>query len=68
MPLPPVGVGGGVWKGVLPNISHIVMCSPQRVGFLLSIGLKTGIDWNRVWFSRELRECIKVFVVSIPNK
>ena len=23
--------------------------------------------WNRTWFSRELRECVKVFVVSIPN-
>ena len=22
--------------------------------------------WNRVWFSRELRVCMKVFTVSIP--
>ena len=24
--------------------------------------------WNRVWFSRELRECTNVFIVSIPNE
>ena len=23
--------------------------------------------WNRVWFTKELRLCINVFVVSIPN-
>ena len=25
------------------------------------------LAWNRVWFSRELRECMNVFIVSIPN-
>ena len=45
----------------------------QWVGFLRLFGLKTGIEivpilvWNRVWFSRKLRECMKVFIVSIPN-
>ena len=34
--------GGG---GILPYISRIVMCHPQRVGFLRRFGLKTGIDW-----------------------
>ena len=34
---------------------------PQRVGFLRRFVLKSGIDlpilvWNRLWFSRELRE------------
>ena len=46
---------------------------PQRVGFLRRFGLKTGIGlpilvWSRVWFSRELRECMKVFIVSMPNE
>ena len=46
---------------------------PQRVGFLRRFGLKTGIDFNYFglegfWFSRELRECMNVFIVSIPNE
>ena len=24
--------------------------------------------WNQVWFSRELRECMNIFIVSIPNE
>ena len=24
--------------------------------------------WNRVWLSRELRECMNEFIVSIPNE
>ena len=45
---------------------------PLRVGFVGSFGLKTGIDLpilarNRVWFTKELRLCVNVFVVSIPN-
>ena len=24
--------------------------------------------WNRVWFLKELRECVNVFIVSIPNE
>ena len=24
--------------------------------------------WNQVWFSRELRECMGIFIVSIPNE
>ena len=24
--------------------------------------------WNRLWFSRELRECMNVFIVLIPNE
>ena len=46
---------------------------PHRIGFLRRFGLKTGIHfahfvWNRVWFLRELRECMNVFIVSIPNE
>ena len=43
---------------------------PDRVRYLRRFGLKTGIVlpilvWNRDWFSRELRECMNVFIVSI---
>ena len=46
---------------------------PQRVMFLRRFGLKTGIDFpyfdlEGFWFLRELRECINVFIVSIPNE
>ena len=46
---------------------------PQRAEILRCFGLKTGIGlpilvWSRVWLSRELRECMKVFIVSIPNE
>ena len=46
---------------------------PGRVRYLRRFGLKTGIVlpiliWNRDWFSRELRECMNVFIVSIPNE
>ena len=39
---------------------------PHQVGFLHRFGLKTV--WNWVLFSRELRECKKVFIVLIPNE
>ena len=39
---------------------------PQRVGFGGLFGLKTGIEpisvWHRVWFSRELLECMNVLM------
>ena len=43
---------------------------PQRVW---NLGQKTGKDFpilvrNRVWFSGELRECMNVFIVLIPNE
>ena len=46
---------------------------PQRVWFLSRFGLKTGIEFvhfglDRVWFSRELRECINLFFISVPNE
>ena len=53
---------------IWPNLGG-VGGMPQRMGFLHRFGLKTGIDfahlvWNRVWFSRKLREYMNVFVVS----
>ena len=46
---------------------------PGRVRYLRRFGLKTSIVlpiliWNRDWFSRELRECMNVFIVLIPNE
>ena len=59
--------------GELTYISPNSYAPPQRVGFLRRCGLKTGIGlpilvWSRVWFSRDLRECMKVFIVSMPNE
>ena len=47
--------------------------TPQRVGFLRRFGLKTGIDFVHFdlklgFGSRELRECMNVFIVSVPNE
>ena len=42
--------------GVLPYISHIDCDATKATGLTLSI-----LVWNRVWFSRELRECMNVF-------
>ena len=39
---------------------------PQRVGFLLLTLLISVWNWAR--FSRELRECTDVFIVSILNE
>jgi len=61
VPLPPAGKGGGEVgdEGVLPYVSHIVMCSPQRVGFLRRVGQKTGINIAHFapggWGSRHMK-------------
>ena len=59
--------------GVLPYISHRGMCRPTGVGFLHRFGLKTGKHF--VYFglesgcgSWELRECMNIFIVAIPNE
>ena len=42
---------------------------PHRVGFLRRFGLKTGVHFAHFGLvSRELRECMNVFIVSIPNE
>ena len=34
----------------------------------MRFGLKTGLNFAyRVWFSRELRECMNVFIISVSN-
>ena len=53
------GVGGGV----TPLYKLYRNVPPHWIGFLHLFGLKTNI-----WFSRELKECMNVFIVSIPNK
>ena len=40
---------------------------PPRVGFLGRFGLKKGIDFAH-WVSRELGECMNVFIFSFPNE
>ena len=62
--------GGG---GVTPLYKLYRYVPPQRVWFLSCFGLKTGIELtimvlNRVWFTREPRERINVFVFSTPNE
>ena len=62
--------GGGtplykLWSIIL-LISYIGMCCPigwGRVGYTLPI-----LVWNHEWFLRELQECMKVFIVSIPKR
>ena len=62
--------------GVLPYLSHIGMCPPSSRVFAPFFGLKFKkqvytlaiLVWNRVWFSRELRECMNVFIVSIRSE
>ena len=66
---PSRGMGGGG----TPFYKLYRYVPPHQVGFLHHFGLKTGIHiailvWNRVWFSGELRECMKVFIISIPNE
>ena len=62
--------GGGRGGG---GDTHFIYVPPRGVGFLRRFGLKKGIPalpilvWNRVWFLRELRECMNVFIVSIPK-
>ena len=59
------------FPGVLPYTSHIDICRPKGCGFWAFLVWKRVytlpiLVWNRVWFSRELLECMNVFVVSIP--
>ena len=46
---------------------------PQMVGFLRRFALKTGIDFTHFGLGsgmvfEQLRKCMKVFIVSIPNE
>ena len=52
----------GLFCSLLPYISYIMYVPPHRAGFL------PILVWNQVWFSKELRGCMNVFIVSIPNE
>ena len=54
---------GGRGGGVLPYISHIGMCRPIHFAHF---GLESGMVCLRN--RKELRECMNVFIVSIPNE
>ena len=64
--------GGGRGAGTpLYKLYRYVL--PHRVWFLRRFGLKTGKNFGHFglesgWFLRELRECMNVFIVSIPNE
>ena len=58
--------------GILP-ISYIGMCRLTGYGFCAVLVRKRVctlpiLVWDRVWFSRELRQFINVFIVSIRNE
>ena len=60
--------------GGLPYISHIGMCRPKGSGFCgVLVWKRDGIDFvhfgleSGIRFSRELRECMSVFIVSNLN-
>ena len=60
--------GGGGGGGVLPYISYIGMCHPNLWGFyavlvwtLVFTFSFTHFSRNRIWFLRELQECMNVF-------
>ena len=62
-----LGVGGTPLKKPYRHVS------PQRVGFLRRFALKTGIDFTHFGLEsgmvfEQLRECMKVFIVSIQNE
>ena len=41
-----VGNISDLYRGVLPYISHISICSPKGYGFLRRFGLKTDTDFD----------------------
>ena len=69
-----LGQGGG-GEGVLPYIGYMGMCRPHRLGLLLRFGLRTGIHFAHfglesgvIFDMGEPRDCMNVFIVSIPTE
>ena len=68
--------GGCLFKawggGGTPLYKPYRYVSPHRVGvfapFWSENWYRLIFDRNRVWLSRGLRECMNVFIVSVPNK
>ena len=60
-------------RGGTPLYKLCRFVPPNRVGFLRRFVCKRVytlpiLVWNRVWFSGELRECVNVFIIAIPNE
>ena len=60
-------------RGATPLYKPCGYVPTQRVGFWGRFSMKTSIDFAHFglesgWFTKELRLCVNVFVVSIPNK
>ena len=66
--------GGGGGGGGTPLYMEYRYTPPQRVWFFAPLWSENGYRlcpfWSRyrVRVSKELRECMRVFVVSIPNE
>ena len=61
-------------RGIILFVSHKGMCRPKGYAWFAPYWSENGyklclciLVWNRVWFLRKLRECMNVFIVSIPN-
>ena len=68
--LPPPSLPGGGGNPLHKLYRYVL---PHQVGFLQCLGLKMQntlltLVWNRVGFSRELREYMNVFITLIPNE
>ena len=65
-------VGGG--GDTLPYISHIGFCHHKGRVFVPFWSedrhrlCPLNLVYNQAWFSRELPDCMNVFIVSIPNE
>ena len=62
----PLAGGGGKWRvgDILLHISYVRMCFPKRCRF----GLNTGIDFAHFGVESRMVECMKIFVLSIPDE
>ena len=66
-------IPGGEGGELLPYISHIGIYASKGV-ILAPFWSEKGhrlcpfYVWNRVWFLRELRECMNVFIVSVADE
>ena len=49
---------------ILLHISYVRMCFPKRCRF----GLNTGIDFAYFGVESRIVECMKIFVLSIPDE
>ena len=63
-------VGGGGGASLSKPYRYVL---PQMVGFLRRFALKTGKDFTHFGLGsgmvfEQLRKCMKVFIVSIPNE